>query len=128
MSREDKLERLDREGRNTSSTDPKMMNSRVFIGNLPAEKVSRQDVETMFGSFGKILGVSLHKSYGFVQFDNVESANEAVRANNGKTVHGLRIGERHFEYKKKKKKEMKVSIYYSHFHKIRVLWSFTSLF
>ena len=103
MSREDKLERLDREGRNTSSTDPKMMNSRVFIGNLPAEKVSRQDVETMFGSFGKILGVSLHKSYGFVQFDNVESANEAVRANNGKTVHGLRIGERHFEYKKRNK-------------------------
>ena len=51
-------------------------------------------VETMFGSFGKILGVSLHKSYGFVQFDNEESANEAVRANNGKTVHGLRIGER----------------------------------
>ena len=94
MSREDKLERLDREGRNTSSTDPKMMNSRVFIGNLPAEKVSRHDVETMFGSFGKILGVSLHKSYGFVQFDNEESANEAVRANNGKTVHGLRIGER----------------------------------
>ena len=93
MSRDEKLERLEREGRNTSSTDPKMMNSRVFIGNLAAEKVSRQSVEKMFGSFGRILGVSLHKSYGFVQFDNEEDAKEAVKANNGAMVHGLRLGE-----------------------------------
>lgn len=93
MSRDEKLERLEREGRNTSSTDPKMMNSRVFIGNLPAEKVSRQSIEKMFGSFGRILGVSLHKSYGFVQFDNEEDAKAAVKANNGAVVHGLRLGE-----------------------------------
>ena len=70
-----------------------MMNARVFIGNLPAEKVNRQDVEQMFGSFGKILGVSLHKSYGFVQFDNEDDAKEAAKTINGKVVHGLKLGE-----------------------------------
>ena len=92
---EDRLLRLyDKEGRNTSSTDPKMMNARVFIGNLPAEKVSRQDVEQIFAPFGKILGVSLHKSYGFVQFDDEEAAREAVKNTNGSVMHGLRLGER----------------------------------
>lgn len=90
---DDRLQRIyDREGRNTSSSDPKMMNSRVFIGNLAAEKVSRQAVEKMFGAYGKILGVSLHKSYGFVQFDNEEAAREAVKAINGTTLHGLKLG------------------------------------
>ena len=83
----------DREGRNTSSSDPKMMSARVFVGNLAAEKVSRQDVEKMFTSHGKILGISLHKSYGFVQFDDEESAKEAVKALNGTMLHGLRLGE-----------------------------------
>ncbi len=72
-----------------------MMNSRVFIGNLPAEKVSRQGVEQMFGSFGKILGVSLHKSYGFVQFDNEDSAQTAAKEINGTVLHGLKLGEAH---------------------------------
>ncbi len=70
-----------------------MMNSRVFIGNLPAEKVSRQSVEQMFGSFGKILGVSMHKSYGFVQFDDEENAIQAAKEVNGKILHGLKLGE-----------------------------------
>ena len=29
----------DREGRNTSSNDPEMMESRIFVGNLAADKV-----------------------------------------------------------------------------------------
>ena len=87
------LKKYDREGRNTSSSDPKMMNARVFIGNLAAEKVTRQDVMKLFQSHGKVLGVSLHRSYGFVQFDKEESAEVAVKAIHGKTVQGLRVGE-----------------------------------
>lgn len=83
----------DREGRNTSSMDPKMMSARVFIGNLAADKVSRQDVMKLFEPYGKVLGVSLHKSYGFVQFANEEDAKTAVKATNGKFVEGLRVGE-----------------------------------
>lgn len=94
IARDVRLQRVyDREGRNTSSMDPKMMNARVFIGNLAADKVSRQDVVKLFEPHGKVLGVSLHKSYGFVQFDNEENAKTAVKANNGKLVEGLRMGE-----------------------------------
>ena len=70
-----------------------MMNSRVFIGNLAADRVTRQDVVKIFEPHGKVLGVSLHKSYGFVQFDNEEEAKAAVKATNGKMVEGLRMGE-----------------------------------
>ena len=83
----------ERDGRNTSSNDPKMMEARVFIGNLPLESVTRQIIEEMYKEFGKILGISLHKSYGFVQFDNAENANAAVQATHGKTIEGKRIGE-----------------------------------
>lgn len=82
----------EREGRNTSSKDPKMLHSRVFIGNLASDEVSRQDVETLFTSYGKVLGVSLHKSYGFVQFDTEESAKKSVKAMHGHMFHGLKMG------------------------------------
>lgn len=88
------LSMYDREGRNTSSSDPKMMSARVFVGNLAAEKVSRQEVEKMFTNYGKILGISLHKSYGFVQYEEESSAKEAVKELNGTTLHGLRLGKR----------------------------------
>ena len=96
MSRsEEKLrQKYDREGRNTSSMDPKMLSARVFIGNLAADKVTRQDVMKLFEPYGKVLGVSLHKSYGFVQFENEKDAREAVKVTHGKTVEGLRVGER----------------------------------
>ena len=87
----------DREGRNTSSMDPKMLNSRVFIGNLASDRVSRQDVVKMFEPYGKVLGVSLHKSYGFVQFDDEDSAKEAVKGIDGRIVEGLRVGGHHLE-------------------------------
>lgn len=82
----------DKDGRNTSSNDPKMLDSRVFIGNLPSEKVGRQDIEKLFAAYGTILGVSLHKSYGFVQFENEESAKKSVEAMHGHILQGSNLG------------------------------------
>ena len=94
MANNSRLQKIyERDGRNTSSNDPKMMEARVFIGNLPAECVPRQTVEEMYQDFGKILGISLHKSYGFVQFDNAENAKAAVEATNGTILEGKRLGE-----------------------------------
>ena len=76
----------------TSSNDPKMLNSRVFIGNLPSEKVTRREVEAMFAVHGTVLGVSLHKSYGFVQFDCEDNAKNAVDDIHGKTLEGNVLG------------------------------------
>ncbi len=82
----------DKEGRSNNTSDPKMLHSRVFIGNLPSEKVTRLEVEKLFSSYGKLLGVSLHKSYGFVQYEKEEEAKKAVAAMHGHHLHGLNLG------------------------------------
>ena len=79
-------------GSNTSSNDPKMLDSRVFIGNLPSDKVTRKIVEDMFSEFGKVLGVSLHKSYGFVQYESEEDAKKAVEGTHRKLLEGSTLG------------------------------------
>ncbi len=79
-------------GTHTSSNDPKMLDSRVFIGNLPSEKVTRLIIEKMFSEYGKILGVSLHKSYGFVQFETEEDAKKAVEGTHKKLLEGNALG------------------------------------
>ena len=40
----------------TNIEDPRFLNARVFIGNLPVDKVSKTEIETMFQVYGKILG------------------------------------------------------------------------
>lgn len=93
MAKTSKLQSIyDREGRNTSSSDPVLLNSRVFIGNLPSEKISRQEVEELFLKFGNVLGVSLHKSYGFVQYDKEDDAKKAVESMNGYLLQGMCLG------------------------------------
>ena len=40
-----------------SADDPKLLLSRVFIGNLPTENMSGDsELETLFSKYGKILG------------------------------------------------------------------------
>ena len=40
----------------TNIEDPRFLNARVFIGNLPVDKVSKTELEDMFKLYGKILG------------------------------------------------------------------------
>ncbi|KAF6351409.1 heterogeneous nuclear ribonucleoprotein C [Rhinolophus ferrumequinum] len=50
----------------TNKTDPRSMNSRVFIGNLNTLVVKKSDVEAIFSKYGKIVGCSVHKGFAFV--------------------------------------------------------------
>ena len=54
--------------------------------------MTRPEIEALFEPYGKILGVSLHKSFGFVQYDNKESARQAVLAENGRDFNNLKMG------------------------------------
>ena len=78
--------------RNTSSTDPKLLKARVFIGNLATEKVKREDLTETFEIYGEVIGCSLLRGYGFVQFLSEEDARNAVRGENGKTMRGDTMG------------------------------------
>ncbi len=50
-----------------SKLDPR---SRLFIGNLPTEKVTKQELFQIFSPYGDILEVVLKANYGFIQITN----------------------------------------------------------
>ncbi|KAA8587758.1 hypothetical protein FQN60_016620 [Etheostoma spectabile] len=70
----------------TNKTDPRSLNSRVFIGNLNTLLVTKGDVEAIFSKYGKIVGCSIHKGYAFVQFANERNARSAVDGEDGRMI------------------------------------------
>ncbi|XP_070988620.1 heterogeneous nuclear ribonucleoprotein C-like isoform X1 [Oncorhynchus clarkii lewisi] len=72
----------------TNKTDPRSLNSRVFIGNLNTLLVTKTDVEAIFSKYGKIVGCSVHKGFAFVQFVNERCARAAVGGEDGRVIVG----------------------------------------
>ncbi|KAM3622216.1 uncharacterized protein V6R79_021948 [Siganus canaliculatus] len=72
----------------TNKTDPKSINSRVFIGNLNTAVVKKSDVESIFSKYGRVLGCSVHKGYAFVQYAGERHARGAVIGENGRVLAG----------------------------------------
>ncbi len=62
---------------------------RLFVGNLMCERTSVGEIQSIFQKYGPIVDVSLHRSYGFVQFLNPESVAAAI-AGEQKTMIGDR--------------------------------------
>lgn len=56
----------------------------LYINNL-SRQATEADVQTMFGDFGRVLSVKLFgdQGYGFVSFDNLQSAQNAISCLNG---------------------------------------------
>lgn len=77
----------------TNKTDPKSINSRVFIGNLNTAVVKKSDVESIFSKYGRVLGCSVHKGYAFVQYACERHARGAVIGENGRVLAGQTLGE-----------------------------------
>ncbi|XP_044040788.1 heterogeneous nuclear ribonucleoproteins C1/C2 isoform X2 [Siniperca chuatsi] len=72
----------------TNKTDPRSLNSRVFIGNLNTLLVTKADVEAIFSKYGKVVGCSIHKGYAFVQYSNERNARTAVASEDGRMIVG----------------------------------------
>ncbi|XP_029437595.1 heterogeneous nuclear ribonucleoprotein C-like isoform X2 [Rhinatrema bivittatum] len=72
----------------TNKTDPRSLNSRVFIGNLNTLVVKKSDVEAIFSKYGKIVGCSVHKGFAFVQYSNERNARTAVAGEDGRMIAG----------------------------------------
>ncbi|KAM3621071.1 uncharacterized protein V6R79_005524 [Siganus canaliculatus] len=77
--------------RSCSSSDPRDMERRIFVGNLPTSNMEKKDLEDLFSPYGKIVGVSLLRGYGFVQFERVEEAEAAKAAQKGRIYKGYKI-------------------------------------
>ena len=76
----------------TSSSETKSVRSRVFVGHLNTDKITRRDMEKLFAKCGKVEAVSLLNGYGFVQFDNEETALKAIEKYHGTSFFGIRLG------------------------------------
>lgn len=64
---------------------------RVFIGNIDPS-VTTEEIERLFEPFGKVVEpVRMHKGYSFVQYDNIASAEAAIRQINGYVIGGKPI-------------------------------------
>ncbi|TNN74411.1 RNA-binding protein Raly [Liparis tanakae] len=77
----------------TNKTDPRSINSRVFIGNLNTAVVKKSDVEGIFSKYGRVLGCSVHKGYAFIQYAGERHARGAVVGENGRVLAGQTLGE-----------------------------------
>ncbi|GFX36517.1 heterogeneous nuclear ribonucleoprotein C [Trichonephila clavipes] len=79
---------MTRVGNHTNSSDPQSVQSRVFVGNLNTYVVGKEEVERIFGRYGRLIGISMHKGYAFVQYTDTWDARNAVVGEDGRTVAG----------------------------------------
>ncbi|XP_026161778.1 nuclear receptor coactivator 5 isoform X3 [Mastacembelus armatus] len=80
-----------RYSRSCSSNDPRDLERRIFVGNLPTSDMEKKDLEDLFNPYGKIVGVSMFRGFGFVQFERVEEAEAAKAAQKGRIYKGYKI-------------------------------------
>ncbi|KAL3426272.1 RNA recognition domain-containing protein [Phlyctema vagabunda] len=74
--------------------------SRLFIGNLPSEKVTKRDLFHVFHKYGRLAQVSIKQAYGFIQFHDTASCYAALTSEQGTEVRGKKI---HLEISKPQK-------------------------
>lgn len=74
--------------------------SRLFVGNLSSEKVTKRDIFHVFHPYGEIAQISIKQAYGFVQFLRVEDCTRALNVEQGRQIRDKRI---HLEVSKPQK-------------------------
>ncbi|OAQ92812.1 RNA-binding protein (Nab3) [Purpureocillium lilacinum] len=78
--------------------------SRIFIGNLSSDKVSKRDVFDVFHKYGRLAQISLKSAYGFVQYHTVDEGRLAMENLQGIEIKGRRI---HLEISRAQEKSKK---------------------
>ncbi|GJQ11836.1 hypothetical protein GpartN1_g3627.t1 [Galdieria partita] len=66
--------------------------SRVFIGNLASERTTVAELVSIFSRYGNLIEEPvIRRSFGFVQYDNADSAYRAIEAEQGRVIGGMPI-------------------------------------
>ncbi|GJD10866.1 hypothetical protein Gasu2_50320 [Galdieria sulphuraria] len=66
--------------------------SRVFIGNLASERTTVAELVSIFSKYGNLIEEPvIRRSFGFVQYDNADSAYRAIEAEQGRVIGGMPI-------------------------------------
>jgi RNA recognition motif-containing protein len=68
-------------------------NCRIFLGNLASERTSKEELQRIFSKYGEIVeDIVMRRSFGFIQYDNPDSASAAIAGENGRMIGGMRVG------------------------------------
>ncbi|RAL64735.1 hypothetical protein DID88_001766 [Monilinia fructigena] len=78
--------------------------SRLFIGNLPSEKLTKRDLFHVFHKYGELAQISIKQAFGFVQFHDAVACYKALEMEQGKEVRGRKM---HLEVSKAQKNTRK---------------------
>ncbi len=65
-------------------------NTRIFIRNLPP-KVTEEDLNTLFSKCGKIDEIIIKNNFAFIQYNTIQSSQNAIRNFNDFNFHGTKI-------------------------------------
>ncbi|OTA80585.1 hypothetical protein M434DRAFT_401704 [Hypoxylon sp. CO27-5] len=76
--------------------------SRLFIGNLSSDRVSKKEVFDIFSKYGRLAQISLKQAYGFVQYHTLTEGQAAMDHLQGIEVRGRKI---HLEFSRTQKKD-----------------------
>lgn len=76
----------------TNRMDPNSLRSRLFVGNLNTLHIQKSELEVIFQKYGKIIGLSVHKGYAFIQYADEISARAALTAEDGKSYFNMSLG------------------------------------
>lgn len=76
--------------------DPATVSSRIFVGHLQTDDMTKHELEEHFSKYGTIVGSLINRGFGFVQFEEEQSAQKAIQNENGAMFKGRRIGKRIF--------------------------------
>lgn len=74
--------------------------SRMFIGNLPSERIEKKHIFRIFYPYGRLAQISIKQAYGFVQFYKREECEAAIRGQQGMVLTGRKV---HLEVSKPQK-------------------------
>ncbi|KAF7713050.1 Uncharacterized protein PECH_002177 [Penicillium ucsense] len=67
------------------------MGSRLFVGNLPTERVTKRDMFHIFHKYGKLAQISIKQAYGFIQFVEATACHAALQHEQGAIIRGRKI-------------------------------------
>ncbi|RMY65837.1 hypothetical protein D0863_08838 [Hortaea werneckii] len=77
--------------------------SRLFVGNLSSEKVTKRDIFHVFHPYGELAQISIKQAYGFVQFLRAEDCSRALNGEQGVKIREKRV---HLEVSKPQKNKV----------------------
>lgn len=60
---------------------------RLFIGNLPANTISKQDLFRIFSQYGEVIQIAIKAGYGFAQFRTAEACLDCIKGETNVPLH-----------------------------------------